>query len=412
MTMPLKKWLTAALIAGIALGSSGCVRHQPEITQTPVPFTSADTTGSGPGSLVSAVTLPNIDDSIRSVGATAVKVIYRSTNGIDGTPTEVSGTVFESNDAAPAGGRKAVVLAHGTSGILEECAPSRSSDLAGMAGGVASFLKLGFAVAVPDYQGLGAPGAHPYLDSTTAAYNVIDSVKALRATFGDVSSEWAAYGGSQGGGATWAANEQAGQYGNGLDLVGTISAVPAANFVPYVDLAEEQKLSPDQMAAYIWVLMGIERTRPDFQIDLYRSGTAEKYWDVLSGCAGEKGVKRNAALKEVSSADLVPANAQAARSLKKIMAEMGVPQRRADAPMLVFYGGKDEFFDPAWTRGAIRRACEKGSVIEAVYQPNKGHGDIDTSSFVEWLGDRFSGKTPVPNNCAIAKGSVSARRSG
>lgn len=386
-----------ALVAMAFLGSCSAVGGWPN--QRPIAIDDVDLSGTGPGSVVSAETLPNISDAIRSTGARAAKIVYRSTNASDGKITEVSGTVFEPTDASPRGGRRIVVIAHGTSGILEECAPSRSPDLAGMAPGVASFLRLGFAVAVPDYQGLGAPGAHPYLDAITAGNNAIDSVRALRAVFHDTSSTWAAYGGSQGGGATWAANEQSDVYGAGLDLVGTISAVPAANFVGYAELAANRELNPDQMAAYIWLLMGIERTRTDFDIDLYRRGFAEQNWTVLSGCAGEAGLLRNEALKKVAPDDLVPESPEAVASLERILASMGLPQRRAAAPMLVYYGGKDEFFNPEWTRSAIRRACAKGSVIESVYQPQHGHGDIDTSSFVEWLGNRFSGATPVPNNC-------------
>jgi hypothetical protein len=38
------------------------------------------------------------------------------------------------------------------------------------------------AVAATDYQGLGAPGVHPYLDAKTAGFNVIDSVRARSVT--------------------------------------------------------------------------------------------------------------------------------------------------------------------------------------------------------------------------------------
>ena len=55
-------------------------------------------------------------------------------------------------------------------------------------------------------------GLHPYLDSRTAGLNIIDSVRALRAAFSDVSARWVALGGSQGGGAVWSADEQVASY--------------------------------------------------------------------------------------------------------------------------------------------------------------------------------------------------------
>ena len=85
---------------------------------------------------------------------------------------------------------------------------------------VIAFLTDGYAVAMTDYQGLDDVGVHPYLEPWTAAYNVIDAVRAIRNLSADVSSNWAAYGVSQGGQAVWAANEINAEYGHALKLVG------------------------------------------------------------------------------------------------------------------------------------------------------------------------------------------------
>ena len=391
--------LVVGSIAALTL-VTGCNTIAGPLVQKPAEITTVKVGGTDPGSVVHAESFPNIDDSISNLGANAARIEYRSTSGIDEKPTIVSGTVFSPSKAAPNGGWPVMVVAHGTSGIEEGCAPSRSKDLMGLAPGVAAFLKLGFAVAVPDYQGLGAPGAHPYLDSTTAGYNVIDAVRALRQVFPDASDRWMAYGGSQGGAATWAANEQAGDYGagKGITLLGTVSAVPAANFSGYVDLASDRAMTDDQMAAYIWLLQGIERTHPGFDVTPYVHGVAKQEWSTLAGCEGQAGLARNAALKNVSADDLVPSTPQAAEDLRTILKSMGLPKRRASAPMLVYYGGKDQFFKPAWTRAAIAKSCAMGSTIESVFQPNKGHGDIDTASMPEWIGKRMSGDS-APNNC-------------
>ena len=81
-----------------------------------------------------------------------------------------------------------------------------------------------YAVVASDYQGLGKDGTyHPYLDATTEGQNLIDSVRAARKLVPDASTRWAAFGGSQGGQAAWAANELAGGYAPELQLVGTAS---------------------------------------------------------------------------------------------------------------------------------------------------------------------------------------------
>ena len=203
------------LIGGVTLAVSPQIRQQvglsdPPGPAQPEPIPGADLSGSGPGSLVSAMTMPEFSRTPQGSQMNAARVVYRSTNGDTGEPTEVSGSVFVPQGSAPAGGWPVVAFGHGTVGIDEPCAPSLSGTLLGMTEWVVKLTDLGFAVAFADFQGLGAPGVHPYLDSRTAGLNMIDSVRALQRTFGDVSDRWAALGGSQGGGAVWAVGEQAG----------------------------------------------------------------------------------------------------------------------------------------------------------------------------------------------------------
>lgn len=385
--------LTAALLAGCNSGQSRSAQEVPEDVST------ADYSGSGPGSLIDAKTMPNVDLKIRGTGAKAIRVTYRSTDGFDGRETEVSGAVFIPPGTPPPGGWLVIAYAHGTSGITTDCAPSLSPDIYGVAPLIATYIKLGYAVAAADYQGLGAPGAHPYLDAKTAGLNVIDSVRALRKVSHEVSPTWAAFGGSQGGAAAWAANEQASTYAAELDLVGSVSLSPAADISPYAHLAATGGLSKDQQAALVWILMGLENTRPDFPIDDFRREFATQHWDVLSACTGPQAEKRTQVLAEMGADELTPSSPEAERLLSDILTQRALPQQKAAAPMMVIYGGKDSFIDPVWTRAAIARSCAMGTVIDAIYQEGKGHGDVDSSAYVQWLGERFAG-LPAPDTCA------------
>jgi hypothetical protein len=174
----------------------------------PVSIASADLSGSGPGSLVSAMTMPGYSNTADGRPMHSARVVYRSTSGDTGEPTVVSGTVFTPLGDAPQGGWPVVSFGHGTLGIQEACGPSLSATLLGQSQVVASLIDMGYAVAMADYQGLGHEGIHPYSDARTAGLNMIDAVRALRHTFADVSDRWAAFGGSQGGGAAWAAAHQ------------------------------------------------------------------------------------------------------------------------------------------------------------------------------------------------------------
>jgi hypothetical protein len=109
------------------------------------------------------------------------------------------------------GGWPVVAFAHGTIGIEKNCGPSISPDLFTHRRYVKVLTKLGYAVALADYQGLGVKGIHPHIDSPTAGLNMIDAVRALRRTFPGVSDRWVAVEDSQRGGAAWAADEQAGR---------------------------------------------------------------------------------------------------------------------------------------------------------------------------------------------------------
>lgn len=382
----------AALVAGCAS------TLEPKAVSEPQAITTADFADDGPGSLVEANTIPSFDRSVSSVGGTTAKVLYRSTSGIDGAPTVVSGTLFVPPGDPPPGGWPVMAFAHGTTGIQRECAPSASNDLLGSAGLVKSYLELGFAVAAADYQGLGTDGNHPYLDNRTAGFNVIDSVRALRKLSPSVSNRWAAFGGSQGGGATWAANEQAAGYAPELELVGTVSLVPAADMSGIVRKAQEGTLTDDQAAAYIWMLMGLHKSYPDLRIDDYISGVVRENWDVLGACSGPEGRQRGEILSQMSADDLEPASPEATSLLTSLLERTALPIGPASAPMMVIYAGRDSFIDTRWTDDAIAEACALGNVIEADFQPDKGHGDVDGGASVQWLGERFGGQ-PAPSTC-------------
>jgi hypothetical protein len=383
--------VAAVLLAGCASSTSSGAADGAH------PFSGADYSGHGPGSLVAATVITDIDRSI-PLGTTSVRVVYRSTSGIDGSQTQVSGVVFVPPGRPPKGGWPVVAFAHGTTGVNPECGPSLSPDLNGGVAYIAPFLQVGVAIAATDYQGLGAPGAHPYLDAKTAAFNVIDSVRALRAVSREVSTTWAGLGGSQGGAATWSANEQAATYAPELHLAGTVSMVPAADQSGMAAAAAAQTMSTDQMAMYIGILRGLERTHPDFKIDDYRHGVTKDKWDVVTACNGHNIAERVTLLHNLNPADLVPATPEAQQRLFELLTAMALPQQRASAPMLIVYAGRDEYVSPESTRSAIERACALGDQIQVDFEPDKTHGDVDFRNYVQWLGERFAGR-PALSNC-------------
>lgn len=365
----------------------------------PVPIQSAELGGSGPGSLVSAVTMPALSATPEGGTMRAARITYRSTSGDTGAETVVTGSVFVPYGEAPEGGWPVVSFGHGTTGLDEPCAPSLSDTLLGGVPMVAGFIHSGYAVAYADYQGLGAPGVHPYTDARSAGRNMIDAVRALRHTFPDVSARWAAVGGSQGGGAAWSADEQAATYAPELDLVGAVALVPAADVSGVVDKAAAGTMGRDQQLAFIAIVESLARLHPELDRDDFRHGPAAEHWPALTACAGPLVAQRDGAAAELRPADTVPATPAAADEVRRLLSQWAIPQQRLSAPLVVVYGDSDEFIDVQWTTAAIARACALGGDVTGDLQAGKGHGDVDVAAQVQWLADRFAGK-PVASGCA------------
>jgi hypothetical protein len=363
----------------------------------PVAFPGADYSGTGPGSLVKATVISHVDDAI-PLGTTSVRVTYRSTSAVDGGQTQVTGAVFIPAGNPPRGGWPIIAFAHATVGFEPECGPSLYPELGGGAASIASFLRQGFAVAAADYQGLGAPGIHPYLDAKTAAFNVIDSVRALRKVSNEISDSWGGFGGSQGGAAIWSANEQAETYAPELHLVGTVSVVPTADQSGFAAAAASQTLSDERLGVYIGILHGLAGARADFPLDEYRRGMVRDQWVILTACLPQFNDVRTVLLHDAPRSDLVPATPEAQQRLLHLLTAMALPMRPASAPMMVIYAGQDEYVEAKSTEAAIDRACALGDRILVDFQPEKSHATVNGNGFDKWLRNRFDGR-PAPSNC-------------
>lgn len=232
-----------SMVRGLALTSvvlaflTRCGKGSPEDPASPAaanPTTSAASNADEPGGIVASGPLTDIDPALRDAASQANFVTYASRSGVDDAYTQVSGTVFVPKGAPPEGGFAIVALGHDTTGVTPDCAPSLSPNLRNAASTVLTLLNAGYVVTLSDYQGLGHPADdenlyHPYLDSTTAGYNIIDGVRAARNVVPETSAWWAAIGTGEGGQAVWAANELADNYGYDLKRVGTASISPMAD---------------------------------------------------------------------------------------------------------------------------------------------------------------------------------------
>ncbi|WFR71584.1 lipase family protein [Prescottella defluvii] len=140
--------------------------------------------------------------------------------------------------------RPLVVLAPGTQGQGDQCAPSKSFTDRVHYGPPLDFaieyeiaqtyalLERGMDVVVTDYEGLGTAGVHSYTDRRAQAHAVLDAARAVKSLpdirIGD-DSPIGLSGYSQGGGAVAAATEMQASYAPELNVRGTFAGGPPAD---------------------------------------------------------------------------------------------------------------------------------------------------------------------------------------
>lgn len=216
---------TAASATGTTASATGTTDRAPGSTTRPEPE-SATPTGTRRRPVGSVVAVQRLNPALWVPGAArGFRVDYVS-NGHDGRERVVGGAVFVPPGTPPKGGWPVVTWAHGTVGVADPCVPSTTPRSERDTSYLRRWLAAGYGVVATDCAGLGKPGDHPYLHGRSAAYNVIDMVRAARAADASLSRRWFAVGQSQGAQAVLYAASMATTYGAGLDLRGVVATAP------------------------------------------------------------------------------------------------------------------------------------------------------------------------------------------
>ncbi len=356
--------------------------------------------GASAGDLVGAPVPTDAYIALRRLVDRTVRFRYLSTDPAGDRLVPVSAAAFVPRGRAPAGGREILAVGHPTTGTAGNCAPSLYGNLLGTIDLIASLLEQGFVVVQTDYQGLGTPGPHRYLDPAPAADNIIDSVRATRTVVDGTSDRWWGFGVSQGGHAVFHANEIADTYGRGLRLRGTVSMSPALDVAPLADSMAAGTLTPEQIAFLPLVLTGLKTIHPELVIDDYVHGPLQQAFGVFLECNDAALVQKQAVVERTRPEDYRPVDDAATEALRTWLREVSLPRGRASAPMLVAYSDSDDVIPAPWTAAAIDRACRLGDDITALRVRNQPHGILDIgSAATDWVGAVRSGQRP-PNTCA------------
>lgn len=335
--------------------------------------------GSGePGDLVRTMAIEAPE------GEVGLRIMYRSDDA-EGDERVVTGVVYHPTGEAPEGGWPIVAWAHGTTGLVSACAPSRGPA------GSPGFGIEGIRVAT-DYIGLGPVGeVHPYLSAAAEGHAVIDGVVAARSLPGvEAGDEWVVVGVSQGGHAALATNELAAERLPDVELLGAVSLAPGAQL--------GATFGDDLQARIIttMVLVGVAAEDPSVELADYLGPEALAASSVIEeGCVGDIiGELPTVA----ASPDYFVTDPRTAPVGVAWLEENDPGQVAAESPLLLVQGGLDIVVLPARTDSLFAQLCEAGQVTERIDVPEAGHDDVvdlaeaDVSA---WVAARFADEAPT-----------------
>jgi fermentation-respiration switch protein FrsA (DUF1100 family) len=341
-----------------------------------------------PGDVIAVQAVTGLD-----IDATVLRVLYHS-QSIQGDDIAVSGLVVVPPGAAPEGGRPVLAWAHGTTGIADECAPSKDPSGAGLAL-VAPFLERGMAIVATDYEGLGTPGRHPYIAGESEGRGVLDIVRAAR-VLGDrvgTSDEVVIWGHSQGGHAALFANQIAGDYAPELDVVGTVAGAPPSQLTL---ISAALKDSPFRYYLAM-VAAGWAAAYPDADpADVLTPAGVERLDAVDEDCGGALAT----AWSDLSYDQLVQADPATVEPWKTLLVENDPGFVVGESPILIIHGEQDEQIPLVSSQLLLDRMCGIGQVVERRTYPGSHAGVIAPSlpDMLAWIDGRLAGDA-APTGC-------------
>lgn len=386
-----------ALLLVAAIGAVGWSLTQSEETKQAekklTPF--YDTSDLSPAGALGEVLRQEPLD-LKLTNGDAHRVIYRSQGG-NGAVSFSSGLVFVPKPQYGAQPRQIVAWAHGTLGLGDECAPSRSKDPTRDIPKIEAMLKRGWVVTATDYSGLGTPGTSGYLIGLSEAYDVINSVRAAAQVKDSLAGRsFVVWGHSQGGHAALFASLEVGRYATELELDGTVASAPAAELTSLLDQQYDKAVS--------WVIgplisVSWPADQPNLELSQVVSPKGLANYKRLAGeCvvrATVEGVVRQKLGQRYFAKN--PIKDPGWRVMTKLQS---APILQPYQPLLVVESENDKVVLPNTTALYIRKACRQKSDLRSLWLANASHQAIPKKSgnaVVKWIDNQFSDRTSSSN---------------
>lgn len=318
-----------------------------------------------------------------------------------------------------------VLWLHGTTGFMDDCAPSAGgSDAALPAVLMASQGYIGVA---PDYLGLagfGEPSGifHPYLvgeataiaswDAIRAAGKVID-VLALSAPVRP-DDRVIIWGGSQGGHAAFFAERYAPHYAWRYDVTGTVALIPPTDLLRQTESALTTFGSATALLAATFVEMSRWYGHQDLLAEALTNDPPSSLADTLptlmdSTCSISSedlqvtqvsDIFRTELIQQATMGDWESFEIWRCMLAENTVATTSVP-RSSDTPILMVLGELDELVDTEVERQSFDTLCDQGYRLEYIECIGASHTQAAAWTISEqftWVSDRLAGRS-LENPC-------------
>lgn len=310
----------------------------------------------------------------------ATRLLYRS-NDARGVPNAVSGAYIEpSTPWNGTGDRPLVAVAIGTHGQGDQCAPSK--NLGALAHynppldffteyeliSINALLLRGIAVVVTDYDGLGTPGHHTYVNRAAQAHAVLDSVRAALNVEGasvTPDSPVGLFGYSQGGGASGAAVELAPTYAPELELKGAYVGAPPADLVATLKQIDGTLLT----GAIGYTINGLSEAYPGINdtIDAEVNDRGRQMLAAVAGMCVPETVA-NFAFQRTSDYTKTgePLDVVLGRmpDVQEILEEQRIGKRTPAVPVLLQHGTQDDTVPYGQAHELASNWCAQGATVQ------------------------------------------------
>src|SRR6202041_879660 len=349
--------------------------------------------GAKPGTLVRSEPATDYD---LPPGITATRILYH-TRTASGKDALASGVVLVPYGKPPKNGWPLLAWSHGTSGVSNNCAPSLMRSLFYNWEGLYEYVMLGYAVVATDYAGLGTEGRHAYLDMSSNATDVVNSVPAAHAAVPDLSQRWLVVGHSQGGLASLGVAELEGEIKD-PNFLGTVALAGASDLRDSIHAVLKARVPVLNGLMAFWVY-GVKTVYPKLDLRDVLTHQALTIYDasVENGCSEASG-----AFAALPTDEILQPDWNDNRYIKQFLARDRPGAQSVFGPLLLVGGGDDPLFTESAGLKIFQRLCAAGGQIQRKIYPGLSHDPVVYGSFrdqMDWIAARFAGRS-APSDCS------------